>query len=171
MYTYLAGQATPQTTQTGVIVNAGNEVVADMFNLVDQRTQQLILVNGKDISSHLHMAAPCVALGLSGLTLAQARSLEPNTYIEPPCVGKLVVTLSGTGTGTVTGNPVGNMTCPPGGNRCYRTDENGTTVGLTAVPVGGSNFTGWGGACSGTGGCSVTINGLAGEIQVTANFN
>jgi len=40
-------------------------------------------------------------------------------------------------------------------------------VGLKAIPLGASTFTGWGGACSGTGICSVTMDA---NESVTATF-
>jgi Divergent InlB B-repeat domain/Galactose oxidase, central domain/Kelch motif len=43
----------------------------------------------------------------------------------------------------------------------------GTLVSVTYTPSSGYNFTGWSGACSGSGGCFVTMNAPA---AVTANF-
>jgi uncharacterized delta-60 repeat protein len=43
----------------------------------------------------------------------------------------------------------------------------GTLVQLTAVPVGGATFTGWSGDCTGSGACSVTMDGAR---NVTANY-
>lgn len=43
----------------------------------------------------------------------------------------------------------------------------GTTVTLTATPNTGYTFTGWQGACSGTGSCQVTMNA---PETVTAQF-
>ena len=44
---------------------------------------------------------------------------------------------------------------------------NGSTANLTAKPLYGSVFTGWGGACSGTGACSIIMNE---NKTVNANF-
>lgn len=77
----------------------------------------------------------------------------------------LTVSKTGTGTGTVTGAPAG-ISC---GSTCSYVYNPGTTVTLTAVPSGGSTFTGWsGGGCSGTGSCVVTMSTAQ---TVTANFN
>src|SRR5690606_19269867 len=46
--------------------------------------------------------------------------------------------------------------------------SSGTVVNLTATPAAGSTFGGWGGACSGTGGCVIT---LSQDRAVTATFN
>src|SRR5215831_18963219 len=74
------------------------------------------------------------------------------------------VALDGNGVGTVTSNPAG-IDC---GSSCSSTFVSGTTVTLAASPASGSTFSGWGGACSGTGACSVAMN--AGQ-SVTATFN
>lgn len=42
-----------------------------------------------------------------------------------------------------------------------------TSVGLTAIAAPGSIFTGWGGACLGTGPCTVNISGVT---TVSATF-
>ena len=56
-----------------------------------------------------------------------------------------------TGSGTVTSNPAG-IACSAG--TCSASFPSGT--GVTLTPSGGS-LTGWGGACTGTGTCSVTM--------------
>lgn len=61
------------------------------------------------------------------------------------------VTVHTTGSGVVTSNPAG-IHC---GNTCVAAFDAGSTVTLTANPNVGSIFTGWGGACSGTGSCVV----------------
>jgi len=77
----------------------------------------------------------------------------------------LRIAKSGTGTGTVTSSPSG-INC---GATCSRSFSTGTTVALTATPAAGSVFGGWSGAgCSGTGSCTVQLNG---STTVTATFN
>jgi uncharacterized protein (TIGR03437 family) len=76
----------------------------------------------------------------------------------------LSVTKTGTGTGTVTSSPAG-ITC---GATCSASYASGAQVTLTATADPGSTFTGWSGACSGTGTCAVTMNAAA---TVTASFN
>lgn len=76
----------------------------------------------------------------------------------------LTVTLAGTGTGTVTSNPLG-INCTGDCNESY---PSGTPVTLTAVANTGSMFTGWSDpACPGTGACVVTLSAAK---TVTANF-
>jgi hypothetical protein len=80
-------------------------------------------------------------------------------------VAVLNLTLSGNGSGTVTSNPAG-ISCPDGG-WCSAPFDMGTAVSLTATASPGSTFTGWSGACSGTGACTITMNT---DQNVTANF-
>jgi hypothetical protein len=72
------------------------------------------------------------------------------------------------GTGTITANPAGlqntAINCP---GSCSAKFAEGTVVTLTAVAGAGGNFTGWSGACTGLGPCSVTISK---DLSVQANF-
>jgi hypothetical protein len=79
--------------------------------------------------------------------------------------GSAALTVSVTGSGTVTSNPAG-LNCP---STCSQTFSGGPQVTLTATPSGGSNwvFSGWSGACSGAGPCTVT---MAAAQSVTAIF-
>jgi hypothetical protein len=76
----------------------------------------------------------------------------------------LVVAKVGTGSGTVTSSPAG-IDC---GTTCSTSYTANTVVNLTASPAAGSIFAGWGGACSGSGACQVTMNA---PKAVTATFN
>ncbi len=77
----------------------------------------------------------------------------------------LTVALSGSGTGSVTSSPSG-ITCPSGS--CAAQFDQNATVTLAAAPSSSSYFTGWGGACSGTAGCSVSMG--VSDKSVTAGF-
>jgi len=76
----------------------------------------------------------------------------------------LSVSLSGNGSGTVT-DSLGEINCP--NFACSAPFNTGVAVSLTAAPSAGSTFTGWGGACSGTGACNITMNT---DQTVTATF-
>ncbi len=73
----------------------------------------------------------------------------------------ITVGKSGAGSGTVTSEP-GGIDC---GSTCENQFPQGTTVSLNAAAAPGSAFAGWGGACSGTGPCSVQATST-----VTARF-
>jgi List-Bact-rpt repeat protein len=75
----------------------------------------------------------------------------------------LTVGRTGSGSGTVTSSPAG-INC---GTDCSEAYASGTPVTLTAAAAAGSAFTGWAGACSGTGACSVTMTT---NTSVTAGF-
>ena len=76
----------------------------------------------------------------------------------------LTVARSGTGSGTVSSTS-GSINC---GNTCSASLSTGTLVTLSATPASGSLFSGWSGACSGTGTCQLTLNMTQ---SVTATFN
>ncbi len=76
----------------------------------------------------------------------------------------LTVSKSGNGTGVVISS-VGNINC---GVDCEEDYFSGDGVTLEAFPEDGSVFTGWEGACSGTGSCMLTMNN---DLSVTAIFN
>src|SRR5512145_3319974 len=76
----------------------------------------------------------------------------------------LSVSKTGSGSGTITSNPAG-IDC---GNTCSASFANNTSVTLSAAASGGSTFTGWSGACSGTGTCTVAMTQAR---SVTATFN
>lgn len=76
----------------------------------------------------------------------------------------LTVTKAGTGGGTVVSSPAG-ISC---GATCSAQFPAGSTVSLTASAASGSVFVGWSGDCTGTGGCTVTMNAAR---NVTATFN
>jgi hypothetical protein len=75
----------------------------------------------------------------------------------------LTVSKRGTGAGTVTSKPWG-ISC---GSVCRAGYLPGTTVALTAGPEKGSVFKGWGGDCTGTGTCKITMRRAH---AVTATF-
>jgi hypothetical protein len=72
---------------------------------------------------------------------------------------KLAVTVKGKG--KVTGD---GISCP---GTCSKNYPSGTALSLTAKPSSGFRFSGWSGACHGTGACHLTINANA---AVTATF-
>jgi hypothetical protein len=75
----------------------------------------------------------------------------------------LSVAKTGGGAGTVTSSPSG-ISCGPDCSQRYVSE---TVVTLSPSPASGSVFTGWRGACSGTGTCRVTMGA---DRSVTAVF-
>ena len=74
---------------------------------------------------------------------------------------KLSVGVSGSG--TVSSSPAG-ISCP---STCSASFSDGAAVSLSATPASGYSFSGWSGACSGTGNCAFTISGAT---NVSASF-
>lgn len=74
----------------------------------------------------------------------------------------LTVTVSGNG--SVSSNPAGINNCR---GTCSASFATNTTVTLTASPDSGWSFSSWGGACSGTGTCQITMDA---NKSVTATF-
>jgi uncharacterized repeat protein (TIGR01451 family) len=90
-------------------------------------------------------------------------SASDTVNVAPPQFA-LTITTAGAGSGTVTSNPAG-ISCP---GTCLFSFTQGTLVTLTPAAPAGSAFAGWGGACTGTGACSVTMNTAQ---TVSATFN
>ncbi len=80
---------------------------------------------------------------------------EPTKY-------PLTVSKPGAGSGTVTSTPAG-INC---GSECEAEFEEGEEVELSQSPASGSEFSGWSGACTGTGSCEVTMT-EAREVSAT----
>jgi Divergent InlB B-repeat domain len=105
----------------------------------------------------------CTGTGPCVLTMNTPKSVTTTFAYVPPTYYSLTITKAGTGTGTVTSSD--GVSC---GATCTATYVSGTIRTLTPTASTGSVFTGWSGACSGTGTCAVTID-LA--KSVTANFD
>ncbi len=99
----------------------------------------------------------CVVTMTMSQTVTATFEPEDHTY-------NLSVTKSGTGDGTVSSSPAG-INC---GSDCTQDFPSGTPVTLTAAADGASTFTGWSGACFGTGDCIVTMSAIR---SVTAAFH
>ena len=112
------------------------------------------------------------ALESSGVPVADPRNGITKPRINLPAALSALVTgvtypltvsKAGAGTGRVASVPAG-IDC---GATCSASFASGLTVMLSATPTGSGIFTGWGGACSGTGNCSITMSAAQ---SVTATF-
>src|SRR5207253_1584706 len=92
----------------------------------------------------------CSGTGTCSLTMDASKSATASFTRITYTLGVSVT--GGTG-GKVTSSPAG-IDC---GATCSASFNSGTPVTLTATPISGWMFQGWGGACSGTGSCSLTM--------------
>lgn len=111
------------------------------------------------------------AIGLTNITITATDATWPtpqtttsNYSLRVNTQATLSITKAGTGSGGVTANSGAIVWAGNIGTVGY---NGGTNVVLTAAPNADSVFTGWTGACTGTGTCSVTMNAAK---SVTATF-
>jgi uncharacterized repeat protein (TIGR02543 family) len=102
----------------------------------------------------------CTGTGTCQVTMNGNKSVTANFTLRPYT---LDVSKTGTGAGTLSSNPAG-INCGPDCSEAYVYN---THVTLSASAGTGSTFTGWSGACTGTGTCQVTMDA---DKSVKANF-
>ncbi len=112
-------------------------------------------------STFVGWSGACSGTGGCSVTMVSDQSVTATFAVSPPPRYLLALSLAGAGSGMVRGFAI---SCP---GSCSQTYGSGRVVSLTAVPAAGSTFVGWSGACSGTGGCSVT---MVSDQTVTATF-
>ena len=112
--------------------------------------------------------ASLVTAGTCTITADQGGNAN---YLAAPQVSRSLTVTPATATLTVTATPNGlgsvsfnGQTCL---NTCIGTYNVGSVVALTATPSPNYSFSGWSGACTGTGACSVSMTG---NLSVTATF-
>ncbi|MCB1921618.1 MAG: S8 family serine peptidase [Candidatus Competibacteraceae bacterium] len=98
---------------------------------------------------------------LAGKTTTEGRLNLYNALLGN--VTRYTLNVNKTGYGVITSAPSG-IDC---GSDCSERYNSGEIVNLTAAPLGGATFAGWGGNCSGTGACQVIMNS---DQAVTATF-
>ncbi|MCP4895722.1 MAG: hypothetical protein GY906_02010, partial [bacterium] len=172
----LAGAAPPENptlTVTNTRVAGGSGTVTSLPAGIDcggDCSQDY--PNGTEVTLTATPAGDSVFAGWSGacygtdatceVTMTLNRSVTA-TFEPVGLTYTLSVSKPGTGNGTVTSSPLG-IDC---GSDCSEPYLSGTSVDLTAIAGGDSTFIGWGGACSGSGSCNVTMSA---ERTVTATF-
>ena len=104
----------------------------------------------------------CTGTATCSVTVTAAESVTA-TFSAPIPSYTLTVTEAGAGTGTVTSTPAG-INCP---TTCSASFTQNTQVTLNETPAANNTFTGWSGACTGVGSCSVNVTAAE---SVTATF-
>lgn len=131
------GQGTVRSTPTGI--NCGSECAKDYLE-GSNATLSAEAATGSDFTG---WSGACTGSSSCTVDMDQARTVEAAFVLQKR---SLTSTKTGNGTGQLTTSPVG------------ADFDYGTVVTLKATPAAGSAFTGWGGACSGAGDCTLTMD-------------
>jgi hypothetical protein len=165
----------------GVPSNAGtinrnlwfNGTGGTAFDTAALTANPLFTAPGSDF--HLQAASPAIGAGARPAVLTalvtndfdlkpRGAAMDLGAYaFAPGAAAAYALQVSTNGMGSVNSVP-GGIQCGAG---CSASFNSGTVVALTATPAAGNVFSGWAGACSGTGGCSVTMDAAK---SVTATF-
>jgi len=94
----------------------------------------------------------CTGTGSCSVTLTSDTAVTA-TFNQQTQTQTQTLMVGVSGKGTVTSSPAG-INC---GKTCSANYPTGTAVTLSATPGAGFAFTGWSGACTGTGSCSVSM--------------
>jgi hypothetical protein len=106
----------------------------------------------------------CSGTGTCTVTMDAAKTVTATFAVAAPTsTYALTVSKNGNGTGRAISAPAG-LDCV---TNCTAAFGANTPVMLTATPSTGSTFSGWGGACAGTGPCTLTMTQAK---SVTATF-
>jgi uncharacterized repeat protein (TIGR03803 family) len=140
----LAGSGTVTSSPAGI--NCPSRCSA----IFDNGTQLTLTAAPASGWSFNGWGGPCaVSGGTCTLTMNSNQSVTATFSVITHSLS--VATVGG---GAVTSSPSG-IDCP---GACDATFDASTRVTLTAAPIAGWIFSGWSGACSGTGSCQLTIN-------------
>lgn len=149
-------------TGTGTIRSspAGIDCGTDCSEIFDNGAVVTLTAMPTASSRFTGWSGACAGTGTCRVTMTEPSSVTATFELKTPA---LRVSRAGSGTGTVTSSPEG-VDCGPD---CTETYDYGTRVSLTATPAVPAIFTGWSGACGGTGVCRVTMDKAR---SVTATF-
>jgi hypothetical protein len=151
---FKAGTGSGTVTSSPAGIDCGEECAAE-FEAGKVITLTPTAAAGSEFTG---WSGACSGIGACQVTMSEARSVTASFAVEegtpPPSEFQLTVFTAGTGSGTVTSSP-GGIAC---GSNCVAKFQTGALVTLTPTAATGSQFTGWSGACSGTGACQVTMS-------------
>ena len=151
-----SGTGTGTVTSSPTGINCGSTCAASFPN---GQSVTLTATPGSGSAFTGWSGAGCSGSGTCTVLMDQARIVTA-TFVPL----QYALSVSKVGTGTVTSTPAG-INC---GGTCLANYDHGTSVTLTASPSSGFTFSGWSGACSGTGTCTVSMTQAR---SVTATFN
>jgi len=113
-------------------------------------TQVVLSASAGTNSLFAGWSGSCAGMGNCVIDLKQNSSVTASFVAD----ASLSVAISGTGLGTVTSTPAG-IDCQ---TTCSAVFDSGAQVSLVATAAANAVFSGWSGACSGTGACQVTVS-------------
>jgi uncharacterized repeat protein (TIGR02543 family) len=142
-----AGNGTGTVTSNMTGIDCGSACAADFT-----ATPVVLTATPDTGATFAGWGGDCTGTGTCSLDLDARKAVTATFTLQQFA---LTTSTLGNGSGTITANPSGG------------TYNYGTVVTLTPHPATGSTFTGWGGDCSGTGACSVTMTQ---NHAVTADF-
>lgn len=110
-------------------------------------------------------------VGLSAIAVGTLLVASAAAGPTAPLHGSITVVKTGTGNGTVRSSPPG-IDCGGVCSGSFVSDESPDyrPVSFSVEPDAGSQFAGWGGACSGSGGCTIDPVKMNASYTVTASF-
>lgn len=153
---FKGGTGSGTVTSSPAGISCGGECAAE-FEAGKVVTLAPVAAAGSEFTG---WSGACSGTGACQVTMSEARSVTAGFAVEegtpPPSEFQLTVFTAGAGAGpgTVTSSPAG-IGC---GAACVAKFQAGALVTLTPIAAPGSEFTGWGGACSGLGACRVTMS-------------
>ena len=156
-----AGSGSGSVTSSPTGIDCGSSCTAS-FDAGTLVTLTAVPAQG---STFAGWAGDCSGSGACSVTMSAARSVTA-TFNAIPVQHTLTVSATPEAGGSVTSDPAG-ISCGAGNTLCAKAWPAGTAIALTPMPSSGWSFTGWTGACSGTGACAVTLNA---DTTVGASF-
>ncbi len=151
----LANRSTAAVTSWTLGVALNGTTLGNMWGGTSSTSGGVLTIRPVDYNTNIAPSAS-VTLGFCGSGSAQPALQTFDVVGGGSSTTNYTLTVSkgGQGLGTVTSSPSG-INC---GSACSASFAAGAVVTLTAAPASGSTFTGWSGACSGTGSCAVTMS-------------
>jgi uncharacterized repeat protein (TIGR02543 family) len=154
----------PETAPPGAVIDCGSSPAGSQCSWPVPTGSTLTVFETPAGSSVFGgWAGDCTGTGRS-CTVEMDDDRAVNATWEDASAASSTLTVAISGNGAVKG---GNVNCV-GPSTCTATEPMNDTITLSAVPASGYTFTGWTGACTGTGPtCTVTMNV---DRAVTATF-